>query len=151
MINVFKLPVMLVAIFMILMLVLDLTNLRYDVVLPAYVVLSVVIFLFGLLVIAAGGYTFRKVKTTVNPMTPDQATRLVTTGVYNYSRNPMYIGFLAWLIACVIYIGNTINLLLLPFYILLVNKLYILPEEKALEKLFKEEYRAYKKRVRRWL
>jgi len=149
--NIIKLPVIMVAIFMVLMLALDFSGLGHEVELPAYTVVSVAIFILGLLVIAIGGYTFRKVRTTVNPMTPEQSTRLVTTGIYSYSRNPMYIGFLAWLIAFVIFLGNLINILLLPFYILLVNRLYILPEEKALEKIFGNKFRSYKNRVRRWL
>ena len=146
-----KLPVMFVIMFMTFMFVLDLTVLRYEVAIPNYSILSLVIFVSGVLIIAIGGYSFRKAKTTVNPMTPEKTTQLVITGIYNYSRNPMYIGFLAWLIACVIFLGNVVNLLLLPLYIMLVNKLYIFPEEATLDKLFGSEFREYKQNVRRWL
>jgi protein-S-isoprenylcysteine O-methyltransferase Ste14 len=63
----------------------------------------------------------------------------------------MYIGYLAWLVAFAIFIANPINLLLLPLYIFLVNCLYIVPEEKALENLFENEFREYKNRVKRWI
>ena len=149
--NIIKLPVMLVIIFMLLMFVLDLTALGYKVNIPAYEIISVSVFVLGVIIIAIGGYSFGKAKTTVNPMTPELSTELVTKGIYNYSRNPMYIGFLAWLIAWIVLLGNLINLLFLPIFILLVNRLYILPEEKALEELFKGQFTDYKKKVRRWL
>ena len=133
------------------MFVLDLTALGYKVNIPAYEIISVSVFVLGVIIIAIGGYSFGKAKTTVNPMTPELSTELVTKGIYNYSRNPMYIGFLAWLIAWIVFLGNLINLLFLPIFILLVNRLYILPEEKSLEELFKGQFTDYKKRVRRWL
>lgn len=146
-----KLPVVFVAIFMAIMVVLDLTVLVYKIVIPNHSILSLFIFLLGVIIIAIGGYSFRKVNTTVNPMTPEKTTQLVMTGVYNYSRNPMYIGFLFWLIACAIFLGNAVNILLLPSYMILVNKLYILPEEKILDNIFGDEFTEYKKNVRRWL
>jgi len=109
------------------------------------------IFSFGLLVIVMGGYSFRRAETTVNPAKPEQASQLVTSGVYTMSRNPMYIGFLMWLIAYVMFSGYAINLLVFPIYVVLVNRLYIIPEEKALEKIFGNEFKEYKKRVRRWI
>ena len=142
---------MLVAIFMLLMFTLDLTKWGYQVVVPGYIFVSAGIFLLGIIIIAIGGYYFRKAKTTVNPMTPEKSTELVTKGIYNYSRNPMYIGFLTWLIAWAVFLGNLINLLFLPIFIVLVNRLYIIPEEKALEELFKQEFSDYKNRVGRWL
>lgn len=149
--TIIKIPLLLVAMLILLMYAIDMLKLGYVVVLPAHVFLAVAIFILGLLILVVGGYAFRKAKTTVNPTTPEKATRLVTTGIYQYSRNPMYLGYLLWLIACVIYSGNVANLLLLPLYLFLANILYILPEEKALEILFKEEYRGYKNSVRRWL
>ncbi len=146
-----KLPVILLVMFMLAMFVLHAIMPGFGFEYSNQLYLSLTIFAFGLAVIAIGGYSFRKAKTTVNPMTPEQSTRLVTTGIYNISRNPMYIGFLAWLIACFIFVGNIANVLLLPLYIILVNKLYILPEEKALGKLFKNDFFEYKARVKRWI
>lgn len=123
--NIIKLPVMLVVIFMLLMFALNLTKWGYQVVVPGYIFVSVSISTIGFFIIAIGGYSFRKAKTTVNPMTPEQATQLVSTGIYNYSRNPMYIGFLTWLIAWIIFLGNLINLLFLPIYIPGEQALYL--------------------------
>ncbi len=118
---------------------------------PYQAMVSLLFFMFGLLVIVISGYLFRKAKTTVNPMTPEKTAQLVKGGLYRFSRNPMYIGFFAWLVAAAIFIGNPINILLLPAYVLLVNKLYIVPEEMALERLFGNDFVEYKGKVRRWL
>lgn len=148
---IFKYPVLLVSVFIVSMFIIDITGIGYEIKLPGDYILSIATFMIGILIIATGGYTFKRVNTTLNPSTPEKTTQLVTTGIYNYSRNPMYVGFFTWLVAVIILIGNMINLLLLPLYILLVNKLYILPEESALEKLFPDSFLEYKKTVRRWL
>ena len=48
----------------------------------------------GGLVALAGVSAFRRARTTVNPMHPDTSSTLVTSGIYRYTRNPMYLGFL---------------------------------------------------------
>ena len=114
-------------------------------------IISLAILCLGIFIIAIGGYTFRKENTTVDPRHPELTTRLVTNGIYSFSRNPMYIGFLAWLLACALFLGNITNILLFPLYILFVNKLYIVPEEEALQILFSDEFDNYKKEVARWI
>ena len=113
--------------------------------------ISITIFIIGLLMIAVSGYLFRVAKTTVNPLTPDKTKQLVTTGIYRFSRNPMYIGFLLMLFSCAIFVGSFINLVFFPLYIIVANRLYIASEERALNQLFGDEYEAYKHKVRRWL
>ena len=146
-----KLPVVLVAIFIVTMFILDALKFGIYVDYLRHSVVPVVLLVFSVLLVVAGGYLFQKAKTTHNPMTPEKATKLVTTGVYSISRNPMYIGLVTLLAACVIYIGSMVNLLLLPLFVFLVNKLYIIPEERALEKIFKDEFIEYTARVRRWI
>ena len=51
----------------------------------------------AILVTAIAG--FRKAKTTVDPMHPEAASAIVTAGIYRFTRNPMYLGFLLALIA----------------------------------------------------
>ena len=146
-----KFPIFLVAVFMASMYVIDglavVANYRF----PYQAIVSLLVFMVGVLIIAIGGYSFRQANTTVNPSTPEQTTQLVKSGLYTYSRNPMYIGFFAWLVAVAIFIGNPINILLLPVYVVLVNRLYIVPEEIALERLFGNDFVEYKDKVRRWL
>src|SRR5262245_6733465 len=48
----------------------------------------------GLIIGLSGVITFRRAKTTVNPLKPQSSSSLVTWGVYRFTRNPMYLGFL---------------------------------------------------------
>ncbi len=146
-----KLPILLVALFMTAMGIMDYLNTDLIFYFQNKSILSIVIFLIGVTIIGIGGFVFKREKTTVNPMFPERATFLVTTHIYRYSRNPMYVGFFLWLLASFLYIGNYLNIILLPFYIVLVNKLYIIPEEVALKNLFGKDFDEYKGKVRRWV
>jgi len=67
--------------------------------------LSVLLFTAGLVLIAMAGRLFRKASTTVNPLTPEKTSKLVTSGLYRFSRNPMYVGFWLWLLAVFVLVG----------------------------------------------
>lgn len=146
-----KLPVNLVLMVAVLMLIIGLSGIGIKFHFTNQLFVAAMVFLCGFLIILLGGHTFRKANTTISPLQPEQASCLVTTGVYRLSRNPMYIGFLLWLLAWAILLGNVLNLLFLPLFIMLVNKLFIVPEETALEKIFGEDFQRYKASVRRWL
>jgi protein-S-isoprenylcysteine O-methyltransferase Ste14 len=113
--------------------------------------LAVTISGVGILFILAGVYAFQKAKTTVNPTTPAAASSVVTSGVYRFSRNPMYVGFLFALIGWAIYLSHTLPFLFLPVYVAYMNRFQISPEERALSAKFGDEYETYKQAVRRWL
>ena len=113
--------------------------------------LSGIVLCVSVLIILSSGWRFKKAKTTVDPTTPEKTTRLVTSGIYRYSRNPMYLGLLGFLIAEVLLLGNLLGLALLPLYMMTMNKRFIEPEEKALESLFEQAFIDYKQKVRRWL
>jgi protein-S-isoprenylcysteine O-methyltransferase Ste14 len=76
---------------------------------------------------------------------------LVTTGVYRFTRNPMYLGLLLTLLAWAAFLFNPVALLFVPIFVLYINRFQIKPEEQVLSSLFGAEYMAYKGRVRRWL
>ncbi|HHG90958.1 MAG TPA: isoprenylcysteine carboxylmethyltransferase family protein [Devosia sp.] len=94
---------------------------------------------------------FAKAKTTVNPISPDKASALVTTGIYGVSRNPIYVADMLFLLAWGFYLANPLSLVLAFAFIPYINRFQIMPEERALQELFGEEFAAYKKKVRRWL
>jgi protein-S-isoprenylcysteine O-methyltransferase Ste14 len=127
-----------------------------------HVVLPIKRFLFfpyslvGVLPIAAGvgvilwaGYLFHRCGTTVLPF--GKASALVTAGPYRFTRNPMYLGMVSGLAGVVLLLGSVTPALVVPAFALLVQKLFIEPEERQLEEAFGEEYRRYEQRVRRWL
>ncbi len=94
---------------------------------------------------------FFKRKTTPNPFSPGNASKLVTSGMYRFTRNPMYVGLAIVLIGWAVYLGSLSPFLLIPVFIVVLTVQQIIPEEEILEGLFGQEYLDYKKVVRRWL
>ncbi|MBS1751082.1 MAG: isoprenylcysteine carboxylmethyltransferase family protein [Bacteroidetes bacterium] len=79
------------------------------------------------------------------------ALSLQTTGIYAYSRNPMYMGLLLLYTGLSVIIGNWWNFILLPILLLVVQEYVIKREEKYLGLRFGQQYFDYKAKVRRWL
>ncbi len=94
---------------------------------------------------------FRKVRTTVNPLRPENTSSLITEGLYSMTRNPMYLG-MAIMLTGAAFIMRCLSPLPMPLvFCLVVTVMQILPEEKTLERLFGDEYRHYKRSVGRWV
>jgi protein-S-isoprenylcysteine O-methyltransferase Ste14 len=123
----------------------------FEFALPARGFLAVGLAVTGIVVSLSGVVSFRRAKTTVNPMKPDSSSSLVTSGVYALTRNPMYLGFLLVLAGWAVFLSNVLGLLLLPVFVFYMNRFQIEPEEKALAILFGPAFIAYQSRVRRWL
>lgn len=94
---------------------------------------------------------FRLLGTTVNPMRPQRSTRLVTGGLYRYSRNPMYLGQVLVLVGWGAFLHNMWVIAAVAFQLAWLTVLQIRPEERALQRCFGDAYQAYCMRVRRWL
>jgi protein-S-isoprenylcysteine O-methyltransferase Ste14 len=94
---------------------------------------------------------FLKNKTTINPTAPEKASTIVVTGLYRYSRNPMYLGLLIALTGWGLYLGNLASLACLPLFVRVLTQIQILPEERILLEKFGESYENYLLQVRRWL
>lgn len=107
--------------------------------------------ILALLLVLFGVISFRLAKTTVDPTQPEKASSVVTTGIYAYTRNPMYLGFLLMLLAFMFKLANPLTLVFLPLFVLYMNQFQIKPEEQVLTELFGESYTAYCQKVRRWL
>jgi protein-S-isoprenylcysteine O-methyltransferase Ste14 len=112
---------------------------------------AVIVWCLGVTISLAGVLEFRRAKTTVNPLNPQAATAMVTSGIYRYSRNPMYVGLLFALIGWALWLSHLIAFALLPLFVLFINRFQIEPEEQALSAKFGEEFRKYRRSVRRWL
>lgn len=106
--------------------------------------------LLGSILAFVGVATFEKHKTTVNPFDPGRASRLVETGIYRRTRNPMYVGVTLMLAGYAAYLGNPLALILVLLFPAYIQRFQIAPEERALDELFGEAYAAYKTRVPRW-
>jgi protein-S-isoprenylcysteine O-methyltransferase Ste14 len=105
----------------------------------------------GVAVAVSGVLAFRRANTTVDPRVPQQTSSLVARGIYRYSRNPMYLGFLLLLTALACYLMNAVAFILLPLFVLYMNRFQIAPEERHLLHKFGAEYQSYTTQVRRWL
>ena len=118
---------------------------------PVRLVLAAMFLIDAVFCCLAGVYCFRRAHTTVDPLHPDKASRLVTGGIYRVSRNPMYLGFALLLLAWAVFLASPWMLLGVPAFMLYLGRFQIQPEERALEQLFGQEFRDYRARVRRWL
>lgn len=118
---------------------------------PYKVAICSVLIVFGFLVDFAALWLFMKAKTTVNPIKPNKASSLVTGGVYRYTRNPMYIGNLIFLLAWLVWLGSAYGFIGLILYVFYMHQFQIKPEEKALLSLFGNEYSLFCSKVRRWI
>ncbi len=118
---------------------------------PSRDVLSVSMAVAGAIISGLGIASFRRARTTVNPMKPDSTSSLVVSGIYRLTRNPMYLGFLLVLLGWAVFLSNVLVFLFLPAFIVYMNRFQIEPEEKALHSLFGQQFVTYTSRVRRWL
>ncbi len=116
---------------------------------PPYIYFGYLFIVFGGVLNIWADTLFKKSKTTVKPnKTP---TSLETSGPFRISRHPMYLGMVAILLGVAIVHGTIITFIFPLFFAVLMEIKFIPLEEKNLEKAFDEEYRKYKKKVRRWI
>ncbi|GMU42721.1 MAG: hypothetical protein AMXMBFR25_07070 [Lysobacterales bacterium] len=113
--------------------------------------LSLPLLLLGIATALAGLIEFRRRRTTANPMHPERASTLVRSGVYRLTRNPMYLGMLFALLALAVALANAATLLILPAFIVYMNRFQILPEERHLAHRFGADFQNLRREVRRWL
>lgn len=92
---------------------------------------------------------FRRARTSLDPH--GSTKQVVTAGIYRFTRNPIYLGFLLMVIGLPLNSGLIWGIVLAPLYIIAMTRLVIEHEEAYLEKKFKDQYTGYKSRVRRWL
>jgi protein-S-isoprenylcysteine O-methyltransferase Ste14 len=120
-------------------------------VVPGRIGIAIGLALFAAAIALAGIAAFRANKTTVNPLNPSAASAVVSNGVYRFSRNPMYLGFLLALAAWAIYLSNALAALFLPAFVAYMNRFQIKPEERALLAQFGPAFLQYMAAVRRWI
>ena len=105
----------------------------------------------GQAIAISGMVSFRRAKTTVNPIKISTASSLVSSGIFQYTRNPMYLGMAVTLVGWAAYLASWAALLAMPLFVLYINRFQIAPEERVMASLFGADYAAYKEKVRRWI
>lgn len=107
--------------------------------------------LLGLGCSLLGVLAFRRARTSVNPLNPGAASTLVVCGIYRFTRNPMYVGFLLLLLAEIAWLGSPLALVVVPAFVLYLTRFQIVPEERILQERFGVAFSSYTARVPRWL
>jgi len=103
----------------------------------------------GLVLMIAGARLFLKAGTNIRPDRP--ASRLMTSGIYRFTRNPMYLGMTILYAGLALAFDSLIAFLLLPIVLTIMQTQVIAREERYLEARFGDDFRSYREWVRRWL
>lgn len=118
---------------------------------PARIAAAAVLGGGGLLVELAGIVSFARARTTPDPTHPKAARVLVTSGVYRFTRNPMYLGDLLMLLGWAAWLSSPLAAVGAVLFVAYIDAFQIGPEERALADLFGDRYAEFRSRVRRWL
>ncbi len=92
---------------------------------------------------------FKKHNTTVKPF--EESSALVTDGVFKITRNPMYLGIVLILFGVAMLLGSAAPFAVVLLLAVLLDRVFIAPEEQKLEDTFGERFQHYRRRVRRWI
>jgi len=123
----------------------------YPIDVPFALIIAIFLAASGLLIAVRAIRQFGKAETTVNPLQPNDASSLVDSGIFGWTRNPMYLGLLLVLLGWSVWLQSAGNILVLLAFVLYMTELQIKPEEEALRKVFGQTYIDYCARVRRWI
>ena len=119
--------------------------------LPNQNLISFIILLIGVLILINPILKFRKSKTTIDPIKFKKVNKLITSGIYKYSRNPMYLGLLMIVISTSIFYLNIFSMITPILFYYWINSFQIKREEIFLSEKFGKEYQFYKTKTRRWI
>ncbi len=119
--------------------------------LPGRLIVAAGLAAAGMVIAVLGVLSFRRAKTTVNPLHPETVSALVASGIYQLTRNPMYLGLLLMLLGEAVFLANGLTFIFPIAYVPVMNRLQIIPEERALAARFGSGFADYKSKVRRWL
>ncbi len=109
---------------------------------------GLILMIFGMYLIPASYQIFKKYKT---PEGYKKSTYLVTEGLYRYSRNPMYLGSVIFLLGMSVLVGNVLSFVFPVLFFVIIDRMFVPYEEEKGEKEFGKKYLEYKKKVRRWI
>ena len=116
---------------------------------PYHFFIGLPLVFFGISFNLWAGRLFKEKKTTVKPF--QRPSALVVEGPFRFTRHPMYLGFVSILLGLAFVLNNAVTLLLPMAMLMTMQILFVSREEQTLEEIFGDDYRHYKKRVRRWL
>lgn len=103
----------------------------------------------GVILIILAVMEMRRHRTTIIPR--QTASRLVQSGIFKRSRNPIYLGDALILLGMILRFDAVLSLMLVPIFVWIIERRFILPEEKHLRQTFRMEFAQYERKVRRWV
>ena len=116
----------------------------------AFALIGGLLFLvIGLILAASAARLFSKAKTGIVPFI--ESTKLVVSGAYRFTRNPMYLGMFFCLIGVTLLVNNVVGLLVLLLFFLIIRQRFVLQEEVQMQETFGDDYAQFKARIRRWI
>ncbi len=119
--------------------------------LPNQDLISILILLIGMLILINPIFKFIKSKTTIDPIKFKKVNKLITAGIYKYSRNPMYLGLLMIVTSTSLFYLNIFSITTPFLFYFWINRFQIKREEIFLTEKFGKEYLLYKTKTRRWI
>ena len=116
-----------------------------------FYILSLFFIILGPFILISAVRSFKAEQTTINPININNASSLVFSGVFKYSRNPMYLGMVFILLALSFRFNLDAGILFTSIFIMYITKFQIIPEEAAMKSIFGEDFNKYKNKTRRWI
>ena len=116
-----------------------------------FYVLSLFFIILGPFILISAVRSFKAEQTTINPININNASSLVISGVFKYSRNPMYLGMVFILLALSFRFNLVGGILFTSIFIMYITKFQIIPEEAAMKSIFGDDFNKYKNKTRRWI
>lgn len=101
------------------------------------------------MLIALAVVELRRHRTTVHPHKAPQT--LIQSGIFSRTRNPIYLGDTLILAGLILRFDAVLSLLLIPIFVWVVERRFILPEEDRMRRLFRADFARYVRKVRRWV
>ena len=124
--------------------------LRVPIVSSAIALVGGLLFLLsGIVLAASAARLFSKAKTGIVPFS--ESTKLVVSGAYRFTRNPMYLGMFFCLIGVTLLVNNVLGLLVLLLFFFIIRQKFVLKEEVQMQETFGDDYAQFKARIRRWI
>jgi protein-S-isoprenylcysteine O-methyltransferase Ste14 len=114
-----------------------------------YNLIGILVLFFGLGISMWGSNKFRQVGTNIQ--TFDEPDILITDGLFKYSRNPMYLGFLTALLGLFIILGAVSPIILVFIFLIITDQWYITFEEEMMVRKFGKKYIDYQSMTRKWI
>jgi protein-S-isoprenylcysteine O-methyltransferase Ste14 len=120
-----------------------------DVLMGLWKLIGLAPLLLGIILNLLADQALKQRNTTVKPF--QESNALIVDGVYGMTRHPMYLGFVLILIGVSLLLGSISPYIIVIFFAVFVEFVFIRQEEEMLEDSFHEAWVQYKSKVRKWI